>query len=538
MIFTLYAIYHLCRPATARTPGSTASYHTFATIIDLALLPFYVYMSIYAQRNYVEPLNDQSRWTSLFHNSNATANLTFATWVGGAAVAGLHLLSAILDVWLVILFKKIAGLPPDVNPLEDNLTSRVSRTNKHKYKTSEVTLSGDSWSEKKSGFYSGSTIDSSHQIPYPSTKGRDVDEAGFRKIPFNHSRVESNDAFSPHNPSTALLAQQHFEEVKLYKQSESGRNSRTGLDNPSRMFDTELSRHAGSPLPNEVIPMPPPLRDRSSPPNSSRNVNREMDITDSARMDSSAVPNAAPLQAVVNSQQKENLLNNNWYVFDDETSTLNSAAADRPHSRQESDYDPFKPQPLKMNPPTPPPREAEFPDPEDDTPSFSVATRKPLATRNDKGNGEGGRKTTFQIQEVSDEDSGWDANVRGGTPKRKYYGDLAAATRGVLGSAKYKATAGANRILSTETTKSNGTIDAAAMDSTGMSAPSSYGYGRLPSKRHDKKGRVVSRTGVDIMETADESLSFGRMGIRGRREVSGKVAEEGRGGGWWSKRLH
>jgi hypothetical protein len=38
--------------------------------------------------------------------------------------------------------------------------------------------------------------------------------------------------------------------------------------------------------------------------------------------------------------------------------------------------------------------------------------------------------------------------------------------------------------------------------------------------------RVVSRSGVDV-------ASGGKLGVtKGRREVSGKVAEEGRGGGW------
>ena len=74
-----------------------------------------------------------------------------------------------------------------------------------------------------------------------------------------------------------------------------------------------------------------------------------------------------------------------------------------------------------------------------------------------------------------------------------------------------------------------------------MAALGDYGYCPTPppksSKRSDKggtKGRVVSRTGVDIVDAQNlYPPEKGGFGIRGRRDVSGKIAEEGRGGSRW-----
>lgn len=40
---------------------------------------------------------------------------------------GLHVISLVLSLWLTVIFRKITNLPPDMNPLEDNLTSRHKR---------------------------------------------------------------------------------------------------------------------------------------------------------------------------------------------------------------------------------------------------------------------------------------------------------------------------------------------------------------------------------------------------------------------------
>ncbi len=537
---TFYGIYHLFRPATARTPTSSASYHIFAIIMDLGFLPFYIIMSLNAHSNGQADASKKLQWTSLLGDAAITSDLISATFFGAAVIAGLHLLSAVLDLWLIILFRKIGNLPPDVNPLEDNLTSRSTRTSKHKYKNSEVTLTGDSWSEKKPGHLSGSTLDVSEPA-HSSATSRGVDGTNL-----NYSNGKGNNMPSPYNKDTARASQQHLEPVKLYNQSNSARNSRANNGSPSRMFDQELSRHARSPDQSEVIPPPPPFKDRLSRPNSAQRTGRETDVTDFARTASPALPNAAPSRGLIQSQQNENLLTDNWYSIDDDSSTLASNTVDYYESKHGpvETYDYLKPQPLKMNPPTPPPKDKEYPDPDDYASTYPIVKRKPLASRNDGGNGDLDRNLTVQSKVTttssvySDDEP---ADVRDSTPKRKYYGDLAAATRGVLGTVKYKTTPGGDRVLSNDTVKSNGTVDAAAMDSTGMSALGGWGYARYPSRQYDKKernSRVVSRTGVDIVDAADEYNQGRNSGMRGRRDVSGKVVEEGRGGSWWSRRMY
>ncbi|KAF2479597.1 hypothetical protein BDY17DRAFT_349125 [Neohortaea acidophila] len=519
VIATLYALYHLCRSATARTAASSASYHVFALVTDVALLPFYIIMCLNARANYLANPSDPFRWASLLKQKADTTDLLFATFTVSAVITGFHLVSACLDLYLALTFKKIASLPPDANPLEDNLTSRTStRMSKHKYKNSEITLTGDAWAEKKAGFLSGSTLDVGRHSRL-SHASKDMDDVEFHKIPFSHTRMRSTDSFLPHNPETGRLSRNGFEEVNL-----------------SRPASPYISR-------------PSPLREGASRPHSSATLRKEVDITDFGRTASPALPNAAPSRNTIASQQKANLLHDNWYALDTEASDLdpNSRGPTPGFVDEEHGMNPsLMPQPLKMNPPTPPVEtDTEYPDADNDAPLSSFIKRKPLATREDHGNADLSRNVTVISRSTTssyysddkDHDDGFatdDDGVKGvATPKRKYYGDLAAATRGVLGTVKYKTTpASAGRILSNETVKSNGTIDAAAFDSTGFSALGGYGYAESPKKKKDRAGRVVSRTGVDIVDVAEHG--FGR-----RREVSGKVAEEGRGGSsWWSRKGH
>lgn len=127
-----------------------------------------------------------------------------------------------------------------------------------------------------------------------------------------------------------------------------------------------------------------------------------------------------------------------------------------------------------------------------------------------------------------------------GAPKSKFYGDLASAMRGVrhqvpeesrpksmVGSVHYLGDEGRGRqsMLSSV----SGTIvrkDIREEDEENEYDDQFDGYANGAGY-----GRVISRSGVDILETT------GDLGMRGRRDVSGKVAEEGRGGppsgGWF-----
>lgn len=499
--------------------------------MDTGIIPFYVFIAMFSNKNWQMDPKDKLRWTSMFKGDQNTSTVLFAAFVGSSTIAGLHLLSAVFDLWLVILFRKIGKLPPDMNPLEDNLTGRTSRQSKHKYKNSEATLT-DSITDKKSAYFSGSTV-SVDQRSRLSTATKDDGE--FRGVPFQHSRMNSQNTFSPHNPETARFSRQQFEDIKLYSQPNSARSSRVDMRGPPTP-----SKRSSFVEYNEVPPPPPRNADRlnSMRPISYPTNRSNTDLSNPARFSSPALPNAAPTNALVRSQQQQGLLNDNWIsVDDDEAADMHFASQNR---AQVPDiyidrHDSFEHQPLKMNPPTPPPQSSyEYPDADDDQPLRVHQKRAALTHRNDNGNGNLGieRMDTTASSVYSESAPSLKSSKTGRTPKGKYYGDLAAATLGVRGSPK-----SSPRIKSNDTLKSNGTVAAATMDSTGMMALGEYGFApdpprknKTPQKIRDVGGRVVS-TGVDYTNAQAPYPSVGMN----RREVSGKVAEEGRGGGWFGR---
>ncbi|KAB5535254.1 hypothetical protein GE09DRAFT_1143185 [Coniochaeta sp. 2T2.1] len=120
MVHCVYGIYHLSRTARARTPGSSGAYHTFAAITDLVVLPLYAYGALSAR-------NGGAEWTTRLSNELLTSlyfvPATYYTLIGSG---GAHLLSLIISVWLALMFRRIHKMPPDMNPLESHLTARAS----------------------------------------------------------------------------------------------------------------------------------------------------------------------------------------------------------------------------------------------------------------------------------------------------------------------------------------------------------------------------------------------------------------------------
>jgi hypothetical protein len=484
--------------------------------MDIGLTPFFVFIALFSNNNYIEAPGTEGRWTSIFAQKGATTTLLQVTFIASAAMAGFHLVSAILDLWLVIVFRKISNLPPDMNPLEDNLTSRGPRASKHKYKNSEVTLV-DSIAEKKPGYLSGSTVSVDDRSRL-SIATKEAEET--RRVPFHHSRTGSEATFSPHNPDSVRWSKQHYGEADMYQQPRSVRSSqvynqiRPGSSTPSK--HDSLVEYADL---NKSRPI------SAARPGSQFSPNR---------FSSPALPNAAPSNALVKSQQKQGLLNDNWTTVDDDVSDMGSPSRHRTLAPivQVDQRHSFEVKPLGMNPPTPPPQE------QSEYRNFAngIEQRGALSERRDNGNGQLNRHLTV-LSDTSEGSSIYSESAPplkpfkpSSSPKAKYYGDLQAATRGVRGD-----------VQSEVRDRSNGTVNAATMDSTGMTALGEYGYCPTPPPKSPKrsskdrtKGRVVSRTGIDIVDAqALYPVENRGFGIRGRRDVSGKIAEEGRGGSRW-----
>ena len=461
------------------------------------MVPFYVFIALCANQSWNEEPGVDGRWTSFFNAQHTTTMLIFGTFIGGAIAGGLHVISICFDLYLVVMFRRIARLPPDMNPLEDNLTSRPTRASRHKYKNSEATLtssSTDDMSEKKQHHLSGSTLSVDRQSRISAMK-----EPETRAIPFGHSRMNADTSFSPHNPETARLSRQQFEDVTLYAGSHSARNSRINLngDRPSRSRPNSPSKHAS--MVENIQERPVSSRPGTRPAPTGDIYNRHPITT---------VPNPVYSSALVKSNPKQNLLKDNWYVFEQDA---NSDTGDAHH--RDDRRDSFDPQPLRMNPPTPTMIQDENLDPEeaDSMPYKQHRNYEPL---------DSGVARTATVASHTTETSSiysesapslFSGRPNNSTPKRKNYGDLIAATRGVRGTAYSK-------------------LDQNLPPSPEQPRTSS------PSKR---EGRVISRTGVDIPEPpphnnnnyATKQSSSPYRGLRGRRDVSGKIAEEGRGGG-------
>ncbi|RMY97057.1 hypothetical protein D0862_08262 [Hortaea werneckii] len=372
----IYAIYHLGRPARSRQPGSSASYSIFAAIMDISLMPLYAYIVYATNANRQLPVEQKTasgnvlpgdwRWNSYFDNEvkETTDLLLLVTFCGAVALTGLHLVALGPDIYLAIMFKKISNLPPDMNPLEDNLTGS-KRTRGHKAKNSEWTLNNNSstfnvkgdrpeMSEDQAarkqalGHLSGSSLDvGPYAQHHPNTTMESLlppypyHENG---MPFGHSRngSKTNLAYSPHNPESARWSRHQYDGHQSFYQDaiENQRKSRYEVLPNGQLAVRARGAASRSPSPTkkpwcETPSTPTGQENRNSfldkfeiPENiaSSPEINGEKrDEPSSPRPESfrtcspgrvGSPGNSAPNFSLVQREQKERLLDDNWYVLD------------------------------------------------------------------------------------------------------------------------------------------------------------------------------------------------------------------------------
>lgn len=465
------------------------------------MIPFYVFIAFFSATNWTMAPGEQGRWTSFFHSPTKDGKVLESAFLIGSVAGALHLFTTPFDIYLLIMFRKIAQYPPDMNPLEDNLTSRVNR--KHTYKSSDVAAS---MSEQKLAMLSGSSL--SLSSPTRVSAGRDqlVPEANVRPMSFYQSRTNLDPSYSAHTQETAR--QSRFE----YQQSASARASRLSQDRP--------------------------WSDSSRPQSFQRYVNQRPSTRDSQVHDSMPTrplsfvtasenpsryttpqpgPQASVPAATEKAQQARALLSDNWFVLGDEDADLSSPRRtpvpelDSDHDSNDDTHEPNRtqlrfasdeykellPQPLRMHPPTPPEHSFDAGDFYFDDMPNGALDLEDYSLHQVPSNSSIGRalsppvpaavgvsaKSSFYSQEQ-------DGTSRSSTPKGKRYGDLAA-----------------------------------------MKNDTRVGVLQEQSV-HRGQGRVVSRTGVDIADASVLYLSS-EDSYGGRpRHVSGKIAEEGLGGDW------
>ena len=180
LFHTAYAIYHLSRRASGKTPGSTASYMLFASFLDITIIAFYAFSALAAKTNL-------HSWKTILSSQNIAPTLCVVVYYLAVVGASLFLVSLGISAYLTYTFRKITKLPPDCNPLEDNLTSR------HKHKTSTVsmaTMTSDRLSMPLESKRSSGAV--YEELGRPPT------------LPFLHTRSNSShNSFTTHKSSAA-----------------------------------------------------------------------------------------------------------------------------------------------------------------------------------------------------------------------------------------------------------------------------------------------------------------------------------------------
>jgi hypothetical protein len=369
--------------------------------------------------------------------------------------------------------------------------------------------------------------------------------------------------YSPHNPHTARESKERF---SMYSQPPSAHQSRRELNHRDDLHrrddvdDNETLAQRKSML-SQQANIKRHSRNDSYAANSSKDSFYTPPTT--ARSDKPEVTGDLSLQR----NSRETLQNDNWFVHQDEeeeeAEQEEHYPAPPPPARKQSvfsgnnttsnqgyntlspyddvsDYEddhqasqPMVPQPLRMNPPTPPPTQVF--DQKKYTPPPTTLKRTQTTTSISTD-------ATFNRSH---------SHSRSGTPKSRYYGDLKAATQGIKDRASPANSPHTAPTKSSFRNTPNHFPSATKQYISNTPPPSSHSPVKNSPFTLDKKSytsvrrtgetaqqpvqgrspRVVSRSGVDYMNPYEyEEADLGTSVMGRRRDASGKIAEEGRGG--------
>ncbi|KFY07633.1 hypothetical protein V492_06965 [Pseudogymnoascus sp. VKM F-4246] len=495
MLHTSYGIYHLSRKASGRTPGSSASYMLFASLCDASIMAFYAFSATTAYYRWdpknglwesTRPVDTWSTWPKLQEGGPyVLKTLFFAAFICFGVSALFHFITLILSIWLFIMFRKIVNLPPDMNPLESNLTSRAHKRNK----SSVSTMSG--YDEKRA---SQQAVDRSGR-PYDGPSGPYDGIGGPPAVPFMHTRNNSGTSMSTYYSIPT---------------SSSPRDSR--LDLPSRQYQ-----------------IPATNSPRAS-------------VSDLKRTSQSSLPSISPkrgsyvpLSTQDLADQYADAQNENWYSTD----SLPRNRLSQPPSPVKSTRSSTKPRPQSAYAPL---RDGfgtyeDINDADFDSDVGSVVSANPLSAHPIAPQPQ--RASALNRQSALGEISLNRSNTAGSSnysgdvadisgPQRGYYDEAAVAEpkeqsnyRELTPQPLVRPGAAGKGVVGHSSDR-----DGIVKGSVGFKAR--Y-YGELrpatpPTLVGGVKGRQVS-SGIDM----------GVPNGDGRRDVSGKIAEEGRGGGWGAR---
>jgi hypothetical protein len=492
----------------------------------------------------------------MFPTDEETNKVLTTTWLTSIATASLHLLSVFLDLYLLIIFRKISNLPPDMNPLEDNLTSR--RKTKHKHKNSSISALTPLTGDKEKRFSNQSSVPSerfSQADPLLSGTG-EIPSPSKNQVAFLHTRTNSDTTYSPHTPHSARQSKERF---TMYSQPPSDRQSRRTLNHRDDLLQRDdLDDNETLAQRKAMLAQQANIKRHSRPGSYVSKSSKEQFYTPPGTAQSGKQEDAGDLSLQRNS--RETLQDDNWFVHPDQDhvpaqeqhylapppqqsmfNTNNNNNVNQGYKTlspyddvSDMEEEPMVPQPLRMNPPTPPPVQSF--DEKKSTPPTSL-------------------KRTQTTSSISTDDTFSRPDSRGGTPKSRKYGDLKAATNGIRSANSAANSPNTSPTKGSFRNQPNHFPSATKQYVSNAPPPAAHSPVKNSPFSLDKKSytsvrrtgetafipvkgqspRVVSRSGVDYMNPYEfDDSDLGTAGRR--RDVSGKIAEEGRGGigasGW------
>ena len=147
----------------------------FASFFDVSIAPFYAFSALVA-------MTRQAAWKTILSDPTLISIFSKCVFYLAAVGGGLHLFSLAISLYLAVTFRKITKLPPDMNPLEDNLTTRHKRN-----KSSVSTAISSNYSEKRIS------------LPLESNRASGAAYEDLSRpptIPFFHTRTQSTTSLS------------------------------------------------------------------------------------------------------------------------------------------------------------------------------------------------------------------------------------------------------------------------------------------------------------------------------------------------------
>ncbi|EEA22657.1 hypothetical protein TMatcc_001498 [Talaromyces marneffei ATCC 18224] len=535
ILHNIYAIYHLVRSAASRPPGSSTSYHLFASIMDAGLVPFYAFISFVAHKEFHDGYYN---WGTVFDDEKLEHYIVESLFYASAGVGGLHLVSLMISIYLAIVFRQITKLPPDMNPLEDNLTARPS-TRRSKLSRSEL-------SEKK--HMSTSTVDSAYFSVMSHLD--DVINEVPQPIPFMHTRQQSSTSLADPKRASRTSLHSNQQSARVYNgENQPASPSRAAVQTPQKspsrprsiLEDAPVLRPTSSgltpsnlrwssPVPSEasanwVSYESPEDEDviirESKPPSRSKN-GTPFPMSNGANDWLAPVPKFGRVESGI----PHNEARGQYAALETNDGYDNDVHFDINKDSLEEDITEYLNRaldPLRMNPPTPQPKE--------DAENTNAGSR-PSSLR---------RAVLGEIPDVSavrnntniaDAVVADDTELPASKPaKLRTFGSLR-----LWGSKSNKTTYAS--VKEDEASDNESDNENEASQPARLRTPKRRTtQNTVTEKEADRKGRVVSNSGIDLgsayhtgMDSEQYSEYISTLGVGRRRDVSGKIAEEGRGG--------